>query len=91
MDENTSRGVAATVADAANGIPSPEEYDEDPNQLNYEVYNEVEFQNIVDFYKNNIEKDPLVITIVTDRSKINIDKILDYGELIELDKEKVFN
>jgi len=33
----------------------------------------------------------LVITIVTDKSKINIDKILDYGELIELDKEKVFN
>ena len=66
-------------------------YEEDPNKLNYEVYNEVEFQNIVDFHKNNIEKDPLVITIVTDKSKINIDKILDYGELIELDKEKVFN
>ena len=66
-------------------------YEEDPNKLNYEVYNKVEFQNIVDFHKNNIEKDPLVITIVTDKSKINIDKILDYGELIELDKEKVFN
>ena len=24
-------------------------YEEDPNKLNYEVYNEVEFQNIVDF------------------------------------------
>ena len=66
-------------------------YEEDPNKLNYEVYNEVEFQNIVDFHKNNIEKDPLVITIVTDKSKINIDKIQDYGELIELEKEKVFN
>ena len=66
-------------------------YEEDPNKLNYEVYNEVEFQNIIDFHNNNIEKDPLVITIVTDKSKIDIDRILDYGELIELDKEKVFN
>ena len=66
-------------------------YEEDPNKLNYEVYNKVEFQNIIDFHNNNIEKDPLVITIVTDKSKIDIDKILDFGELIELDKEKVFN
>ena len=66
-------------------------YIEDPNKYAYEVYNEVEFQDILDFHNYNIVKDPLVITIVTDRSKINIDKILDYGELIELDKEKIFN
>ena len=66
-------------------------HSEDPNKFDYDVYNKVEFQDIVDFHKNNIKKDPLIITIVTDRSKINIDNILDYGELIELKKEKVFN
>ena len=45
----------------------------------------------IEFHKNNFKKDPTVITILTDKSKINIDKILDYGELIELNKEIVFN
>ena len=29
-------------------------YQEDPNKLNYEVYNEVEFQNIVDFVEKDV-------------------------------------
>jgi len=66
-------------------------YSEDPNKFAYEVYNKIEFDDIVEFHKNNFKKDPLVITIVTDMSKINIDKILDYGELIEIKKENIFN
>ena len=66
-------------------------YKEDPNKFEYNVYKNVEFDDIIEFHKSKIKKDPLVITVVTDRSKINIDKILDYGELIELKKEKVFN
>ena len=47
---------------------------------------------IFDIFNNdNIKKDPTVITILTDKSKINIDKILDYGELIELEKKNIFN
>jgi hypothetical protein len=68
-----------------------QDYQEDPNKFEYNVYKNVEFDDIIEFHKSKIIKDPLVITIVTDRSKINIDKILDYGELIELKKEKVFN
>ena len=52
---------------------------------------DAEFDDIIEFHKNNIKKDPIVITILTDKSKINIDKILDYGELIELKKENIFN
>ena len=52
-------------------------------------------KNLVIFAFNddneNIKKDPIVITILTDKSKINIDKILDYGELIELEKKNIFN
>ena len=66
-------------------------YKEDPNKFEYNVYKNVEFDDIIEFHESNIKKDPLVITIVTDRSKMNIDKILDYGELIELKKEHVFN
>ena len=66
-------------------------YDDDPNKISYQVYNDAEFDDIVEFHKNYIKKDPIVITILTDRSKINIDKILDYGELIELKKENIFN
>ena len=66
-------------------------YDKDPNILDYNNYDNVNFDDIISFHKNNITKDPIVITILTDKSKINIDKILDYGELIELEKKNIFN
>ena len=66
-------------------------YDNDPNILDYNNYDNVNFDDIINFYKNNITKDPIVITILTDKSKINIDKILDYGELIEVKKKNIFN
>ena len=66
-------------------------YDKDPNILDYNNYDNVNFDDILNFYKNNITKDPIVITILTDKSKINIDKILDYGELIEVKKKNIFN
>ena len=55
------------------------------------MYKKIDFDDVIDFHKNNFKKDPTVITILTDKSKINIDKILDYGELIELNKEIIFN
>ena len=64
---------------------------EDPNKFEYSVYKKIDFDDIIEFHKNNFKKDPIVITILTDKSKINIDKILDYGELIELNKEIIFN
>ena len=66
-------------------------YEEDPNKFKYSVYKKIDFDDVIEFHKNNFKKDPTVITILTDKSKINIDKILDYGELIELNKEIVFN
>ena len=66
-------------------------YKEDPNKFEYSVYKKIDFDDIIEFHKNNFKKDPIVITILTDKSKINIDKILDYGELIELNKEIIFN
>ena len=66
-------------------------YDKDPNENAYEVYKNVEFEDILKFHNDNIDKDDIIITILTDKSKINIDKLLDYGELIELKKENIFN
>jgi len=66
-------------------------YDEDPNINDYKVYKDVDFNDILEFYNNNIKKEPIVITILTDKSKINFDKILDFGEVIEIKKENIFN
>ena len=68
-----------------------QDYKEDPNKFKYSVYKKIDFDDVIEFHKNNFKKDPTVITILTDKSKINIDKILDYGELIELNKEIIFN
>ncbi len=59
--------------------------------MDYNNYKNVSFDDIIKFHNDNIKKDPIVITILTDKSKINIDKILDYGELIELEKKNIFN
>ena len=59
--------------------------------MDYNNYKNVSFDDIINFHNDNIKKDPIVITILTDKSKINIDKILDYGELIELEKKNIFN
>ena len=68
-----------------------EGYTEDPNKLDYNIYQNIAFNDVIQFYKDNIKTDPIVITIVTDKSKISIDKILDYGELIEVKKKNIFN
>ena len=66
-------------------------YDKDPNIMDYNNYKNVSFDDIIKFHNDNIKKDPIVITILTDKSKINIDKILDYGEVVELEKKNIFN
>ena len=66
-------------------------YKEDPNKVKFNVYNKVQFEDIQRFYDNNIHTDKISIAILTDKSKINVDKLLDYGELIELEKKNIFN
>jgi len=62
-------------------------YTEDPNKTNINKYADLDFQTIVDFQKAELKDKPLVITIVGDVSKFDIDRLKEIGEVIMV-KEK---
>tara|TARA_A100000164_G_C21507105_1_gene585271 strand:- start:71 stop:625 length:555 start_codon:yes stop_codon:yes gene_type:complete len=66
-------------------------YDGNPNALYKTNYESVEFENIISFYEDNLKGNPYTITIVGNKEKIDMVKLADFGELIELTKEDIFN
>ena len=66
-------------------------YSEDPNKSYYEKYKILTFDDILYFYSSNIKKEPIVITIVTDKAKIDIEKLAHFGKVINITKKDIFN
>ena len=66
-------------------------YKNDPSKIAYNIYEDINFEDVKNFYESNIKKTPLVITIVTDKNKINIDRLSKFGDIVELDKKDIFN
>jgi len=48
-------------------------------------------EDVVKFYEQSIKGKPYVITIYGDKSKIDLDQLKQYGEVIELKLKKVIN
>ena len=65
-------------------------YTEDPKNFNVEIYKNLKFDDITDFYKKNISGKPILITIVGDKRSINLDDLAKYGELKVLKKKDIF-
>lgn len=61
----------------------------DPNQQAYEVYAELQMEDIEAFYEKNIQRKPYVITIYGDKKRIDLDELKPYGKVVEL-KHKDF-
>lgn len=66
-------------------------YSEDPNRSYYEKYKILSFDDILSFYRSNIKKEPIVITIVTDKTKIDIKELSRFGKVIDVTKKDIFN
>jgi zinc protease len=65
-------------------------YTEDPRIKRYDKYEKIEFDEIVDFYTKNLKGKPLVITIVGDSKRIDLDKLKQYGKLKVVKMSDVF-
>ena len=65
-------------------------FDDDPNKLLLEQYNNLSFKSIVDFYKAEIQNKPMIITIVGDVSRFNLEELKRYGEIIMVKKSDLF-
>ena len=66
-------------------------YDGNPNVLYKDNYESIDFKNVVNFYEKNLKGKPYTIAIVGNREKIDMQKLADFGELIEIDKNDIFN
>lgn len=64
-------------------------YTADPNERNFKAYPNLEFDDIVSFYKNNIKNKPVIVTIYGDASKFDLNKLRAFGKVIELNMEDV--
>lgn len=61
----------------------------DPNQKAYSQYPDIEMEDIVKYYEQNVKGRPVMITIYGDKRNIDIDQLRKIGEVIELKKDDV--
>jgi predicted Zn-dependent peptidase len=66
-------------------------YTQDPAIENVKAYQNFQFSDIVDFYKANVQKAPMVTVLVGNKKKIDMKKVEQYGKLIQIKESKLFN
>ncbi|HOE39631.1 MAG TPA: insulinase family protein [Bacteroidales bacterium] len=66
-------------------------YKEDPRIDRFKIFNSLNFENILAFHKINIQKRPMLITIVGNKEKIDFKELEKFGNIIELDKKQILN
>ncbi len=66
-------------------------YKNNPNLLYKENYESIEFQDILSLYKKYIQNKPITITVVGNKEVIDMKKLAEFGEIIEVDKKDIFN
>jgi predicted Zn-dependent peptidase len=64
-------------------------YTQDPNELNFMQYPNLEFKDIVSFYEKNIKNKPFTVTIYGDASKFDKDKLRAMGKVVELELKDI--
>lgn len=64
-------------------------YEVDPNQLNYQKYPELIFEDIVSFYEDNIKGKPVIITIYGDTNQFDMNLLQQYGKLVLLNMNDI--
>jgi len=65
-------------------------YTEDPNKVMGEKYADLTFEDIVNIQKTELKDKPLVITIVGDVSKFDIDRLKEIGEVTMVKAKKLY-
>lgn len=59
-------------------------YDSDPRKFRYTVYNRIDFNDIVRFYKDQFGNKPLVITVTGNLRNIDRNEMAKFGKVTEL-------
>lgn len=66
-------------------------YDKDPRELQYEIFNNFNFDEILKFYSTNIQGKTMLITIVGNKSQVDMEKLAKFGKVVEVEKKQILN
>ena len=66
-------------------------YKKNPNPMYKENYESIEFQDLLVLYKKYIQNKPITITVVGNKESIDMAKLAEFGEIIEVNKKDIFN
>lgn len=64
-------------------------YEDDPNKIKQEKYQQLSFSDITEFYKKHIQNKPMIIAIAGDKRKIDLDALSKFGELTVVSKKDI--
>lgn len=62
-------------------------FSEDPNREAFGIYPDIEMSDIEAFYQQHLQSKPYVITIYGDKKRVDLDKLKQYGEIVELSEK----
>ena len=66
-------------------------YTDDPRKMQVDYLEHMLFNEIVEFQESHISGRPMVISILTDKTRINMEELEKYGNIIFLNKSDVLN
>jgi len=66
-------------------------YLDDPRKDQVSFYENMTFDDIVNFQKDNIAGRPIVITLLTDTKQVNSEDLSQFGKVIKLKKKDILN
>ncbi|MEA2040939.1 MAG: insulinase family protein [Bacteroidota bacterium] len=66
-------------------------YNQDPRIDKVKQYQNISYDDIKNFYKANIKEKSMVIGIAGDTDKMDMEKLKQYGEIIEIKEKNIFN
>lgn len=61
----------------------------DANQTLLEAYEKMTFDQILEFYKKEIQNKTTIITIVGDKSKFDLNALKKYGKVVEVEMDQI--
>jgi len=80
------RSLTSTVADYLD-----RGYSNDPNIGHTQYWKEMNFDQLSEFFKNNLQNKSYIICIAGDASRIDMKKLAKFGKIIEVSKKDIFS
>ena len=66
-------------------------YKEDPRKKRVGYYESMTFKDVINFQKNNISGRSMLITLLTDVERVDMEELKKFGKIVEVNREDILN